>query len=133
MGYIYEGKYVVYKDMDQIAYDTRNSPTINVRHYCSTHPECVAYNHMGWAKTSVKTASRKKGMYLYVKEEHRLEGVKEFEGSPEPFKVTSETKIKHSNAPIKKKENASHFKVTSETKIKHSNAPIKKKRKRFAL
>ncbi len=64
--------YILYKDVDQIGFDIDGEPTVSAREFCSKRRDCKAYNHMGWAKSSVSNVQRKRGVYLYVKREHAL-------------------------------------------------------------
>ena len=68
-------EYLVYKDVDIIGYDIAGTPTLNVRDFCSQRIECVAYNQMGWAKSSVAKTTQTKGVYLYVKRKYKLQNI----------------------------------------------------------
>ena len=46
-------EYIVYKDVDIVGNDVQNAPTIDARSTCSKMKHCVAFNHMGWMKSSL--------------------------------------------------------------------------------
>lgn len=67
-----DSEYIMYKDVDQIGFDIGGAPIVSAREFCSKRRDCMAYNHMGWAKSSLNHVQSVRGVQLYVKRKHAL-------------------------------------------------------------
>ena len=67
-----DSEYIMYKDVDQIGFDIGGAPIVSAREFCSKRRDCMAYNHMGWAKSSLNHVQSVRGVHLYVKRKHAL-------------------------------------------------------------
>ena len=67
-----ESEYIMYKDVDQIGFDIDGAPIVSAREFCSKRRDCLAYNHMGWTKSSLSNAQNVRGVHLYVKKQYVL-------------------------------------------------------------
>jgi hypothetical protein len=67
-----DSEYIMYKDVDQIGFDIGGAPIVSAREFCSKRRDCMAYNHMGWAKSSLNHVQSVRGVQFYVKRKHAL-------------------------------------------------------------